>query len=140
MDKYKLLGMNPSTASNRLVKDILFDFVIKAGHTCYRCGKALKRENFSIEHKDAWMQSDDPKAAFFNIDNIAYSHLKCNVSNTTRRGPTHGTEYMYRKGCRCSFCIIANSEYRKSIYTIEARRRRYNNEKNKNQGVAQQVE
>jgi hypothetical protein len=73
------LGMNPSTASNRLVKDTLFRLAVEAGHACYQCGETLVRDTFSIEHKKPWLDSDDPKGSFFDQGNIAFSHLHCNV-------------------------------------------------------------
>lgn len=80
MKKASQLGMNPGTASYRLTKDLLFDFVSKAGHRCHQCGGELARDNFSIEHKEPWLDSRDPSALFFDIANIAYSHLKCNFA------------------------------------------------------------
>ena len=85
--KHRQLGMNPSTASYRLVKDTLFRLAIEAGHNCYRCGTALTRETFSVEHKVPWLNSPDPKVAYFDQTNIAFSHLVCNVvaANNGRR-------------------------------------------------------
>jgi len=77
--KTQQLGMNPSTASGRLNKDLLFDFISKAGHTCFRCGGELTRDTFSIEHKETWLDSEQPVELFFDLGNIAYSHLSCNV-------------------------------------------------------------
>ena len=35
----------------------------------------------SIEHKIPWLDSDNPKELFFNLEkNIAFSHLSCNIS------------------------------------------------------------
>lgn len=85
----KQLGMNPGTASHRLVKDLLYDFVIKAGHKCHRCGKEMDRENFSIEHIEPWLHSPDPVALFFDISNIAYSHLRCNAAAGRRPNQIH---------------------------------------------------
>jgi hypothetical protein len=82
--KMEQLGMNPSTASNRLVKDILFDFVQKAGHKCYHCGGEMTREDFSIEHKQHWLDSEDPVGLYFDLDNITFSHQSCN-SKAARR-------------------------------------------------------
>lgn len=109
--KHIQLGVNASTASNRLVKDILFNFVTQAGHVCYRCGKPLTRATFSIEHKIPWLHSAEPSALFFDLDNIAYSHIKCNVENKRlRTNSKHGTAYRYGKGCRCESCTIAKVE------------------------------
>lgn len=80
------LGMNPSTASGRLMKDILFNFVVKTGSdTCHQCGEQISRENFSVEHKTPWLDSEDPVGLYFDLSNIAYSHLRCNVA--ARRVP-----------------------------------------------------
>lgn len=85
------LGMNPSTASGRLNKDLLFDFISKADHTCFRCGGELTRDTFSIEHKETWLDSSDPVALFFDLDNIAYSHLSCNISASRPNGKKYFT-------------------------------------------------
>lgn len=77
----ELLGMNPSTASNRLRSDLLFDFVTKAGILCYRCKQPLTRDTFSIEHIESWVYSDKPLDTFFDLENITYSHRSCNYSN-----------------------------------------------------------
>jgi hypothetical protein len=79
MKKQTQLGMNPSTASGRLLKDLLFKFAKDAGHVCYQCGKELDRDSFSIEHKTPWLDSENPVELFFKLDNIAFSHKSCNV-------------------------------------------------------------
>jgi len=73
--------MNISTAQNRLRKQLLFKLVQESGKDiCYQCGLKIEYEkDLSIEHKIAWMRSEDPKALFFDYENIAYSHLSCNV-------------------------------------------------------------
>ena len=80
--KTQQLGMNPSTASGRLVKDLLFDFVERSGIRCHRCDKELTRDTFSIEHKEAWLDSANPVDTYFNIENITYSHLSCNIKSS----------------------------------------------------------
>jgi len=94
--KTQQLGMNPSTASGRLVKDTLFRLVVEAGHKCYRCGGELTRESFSIEHKVPWLDSEEPRGLFFDQDNIAFSHLACNckASRNTRKGVTKYPEFV----------------------------------------------
>lgn len=78
--------MNPSTAQGRLVKDLLWDFIVKCSlDTCCKCGKKMSRDTFSIEHLEPWLDSPDPLYYFFNIDNIGYSHLSCNVADN--KGP-----------------------------------------------------
>ena len=130
--KASQLGMNPSTASGRLVKDILFRLAVETGHTCYRCGGELIRETFSIEHIKNWLDSEDPVGLYFDQDNIAFSHLACNV--TARRKPykptadeiPHGILNRYNHhGCRCSLCKEVKSKYLKKVYVPEERQERY---------------
>ena len=59
--KTQQLGMNVSTASNRLVKDILWNFLLQTEQAkCFKCKNDMCRDTFSIEHKEAWLDSDDP--------------------------------------------------------------------------------
>ena len=75
-----LLGMDAGTASLRLKKHIMWLMAVRLNlHICYRCGTHIEdKDSFSIEHKQSWMSSPDPVAAFFDLDNIAFSHLSCN--------------------------------------------------------------
>ena len=73
------LGMNASTASQRLVKDLLFSLAVQAGNRCFHCGGELDRETFSIEHKTPWLDSADPVGLFFDLSNVGFSHHACNV-------------------------------------------------------------
>ena len=127
MSKHKKtlqLGMNPSTASGRLVKDTLYKLAMETGHKCYRCNKPLDRETFSIEHKEPWLDSEDPLGNFFDQDNIAFSHLVCNTKAARRPKPIdipHGTSsgYDYHK-CRCDKCKLA----RKTRLPYDSKKRR----------------
>jgi len=114
--KQKQLGMNPSTAQARLLRDLLFDFAVKSGHKCFRCGESLDRKTFSIEHIENWLDSDNPVEKFFDIKNIAYSHLSCNAgASRTVRGQVrrHGLKRYNTYGCRCEVCKDAKSKYNK---------------------------
>ena len=71
------LGMNPGTASGRLVKDLLWSLIDKK---CYRCGKEMTRETFSIDHVVPWLDSEDPLGLYFDLHNVSFSHRFCNVS------------------------------------------------------------
>lgn len=129
MKKQQQLGMNPSTASHRLVKDTLWRLVVQAGEdTCYRCGEFMTRETFSIEHKEAWLDSSDPTGLYFDQDNISFSHLSCNIKES-RNGPKIkfgcGTKQAYDRGCRCEPCKEAKSVYRTEIYCPAQRNKRY---------------
>ena len=117
--KSKQLGMNHATAANRLRKMILFKLIQEASlDNCYQCGERIENvENLSIEHTKPWLDSDDPVGLYFDLDNIAFSHLSCNASNGRRhRGPRvtteHGSRAMYvRHKCRCKPCRDGNAEY-----------------------------
>ncbi len=108
--KQEQLGMNPSTASGRLVKDLLFDFIQKEGIKCFRCEKKMTRETFSIEHKIPWLDSENPIELYFNLDNISFSHLPCNSKAARRnKGITHPSLESYNRGCRCNDCRKLNT-------------------------------
>ena len=128
MKKQNQLGMNPSTASHRLVKDTLWRLVIMSGlNSCYRCSKPMTRDTFSIEHKVAWLDSDDPLGLYFDQQNISFSHLRCNIKDSRTRDKSGcGTESQYDRGCRCDPCSVEKSRMRKTRYTPEKRRATYN--------------
>ena len=85
--KNKQLGMSHGTASNRLRKQILFSMLQRYEEdVCFQCGEKIKRvEDLSIEHKAPWMDSEDPVGLFFDLDNIAFSHLSCNCKAGRKR-------------------------------------------------------
>ena len=88
--KSELLGQPYGTASNRLRKMILFDLITRFGlDDCYRCGSKIETiDDLSMEHKDSWQLATNPKESFFDLDNIAFSHLDCN-SGSYNREKTH---------------------------------------------------
>jgi hypothetical protein len=132
-DKKKLqLGMNPSTASHRLVKDILWKLIEATGQdACCKCKELMTRETFSIEHKVPWLDSKTPAELFFDLDNISFSHLRCNVEDRriTKKEYLCGSKgaYVYR-GCRCSDCVKAITivwAAERAAYDPAARREKY---------------
>ncbi len=84
--KAKLLGKSFGASSGRLRKMLLFKLAGQLGLTnCYRCGAEIDDiDDFSVEHMEDWMGSADPVEAFFDLDNIAYSHRRCNSSAAKR--------------------------------------------------------
>jgi len=128
MDKKKRqLGMNPSTASHRLIKDIMWDLIQKTNQdTCCKCDEIMTRENFSIEHVIPWLDSEDPIGLFFDLNNIRFSHLSCNVGARRQTNVAKcGTFSKYTLGCRCVECTIAKAEYGRNNYCPDSRRNRY---------------
>jgi hypothetical protein len=89
MDTKKIqLGMPFGTANNRLKKIIMFDLVCKLDqNSCFQCKKPMTLENFSIEHKAAWQHNNSE--LFWDLNNIAFSHLVCNVMAAKKRVLTH---------------------------------------------------
>ena len=122
--KSSLLGENFSTAANKLRKNLLFSLAQKLGlDICFRCGDLIEdAKSLSIEHKEAWQSAADPNAAFYDLDNIAFSHLKCNIgaANSARTYPDlcplghknwRLSHYGYRE---CRTCLAAyKSKWRK---------------------------
>jgi hypothetical protein len=118
--------MNPSTASGRLVKDILYSLVVKTGqNSCYKCGKDMCRATFSVEHKTPWLDSEDPVGLFFELDNISFSHIACNVASARRKAALCGTNSAYIAGCRCDSCTVAHAQYQKPNYSKVTRADKY---------------
>lgn len=113
--KQEQLGMNPSTASNRLVKDILFFFVQNNDIKCYHCNKEMSREDFSIEHIKPWLDSEDPVKLYFDLNNISFSHLKCNREAARPRKHRHPSRKAYEvHGCRCDECKTIQRDRRRN--------------------------
>lgn len=79
--KNSQLGMPLGTASSKLKKKILFHLLKETGkNICFQCGKTIENEDeLSIEHKIPYLDSENPTELFFDIENIAFSHLSCNI-------------------------------------------------------------
>lgn len=128
-EKKKLqLGMNPSTAYGRLVKDIIWNFVEKTGYSdCCKCGLPMTRDTFSIEHVVPWLDSENPIALYFDLNNIDFSHMKCNRADARPRQSnlSHGTRNKYKQGCRCEPCKEAYSIWNTEKYCPDRRQAQY---------------
>lgn len=120
--KHLLLGMKHGTACHRLRTMILFDLVVKASRDhCFRCGKRIEDiESLSIEHKDAWQQHPNPRLAFFDLENIAFSHRKCNYAGATQ---------IYKKYKNAREKVVKyrsrRNELNRRDYRVEIRQERY---------------
>ena len=112
--KYKQLGMPYGTAYARLRKMVLFKVLRESGkNVCFQCNGLIQNvDDLSLEHKRPWLDSADPIETFFDLENIAFSHIKCNVAAGRKWSSgqlTHGiTGYDYH-GCRCDKCKAAKS-------------------------------
>lgn len=77
--KSSFLEIPYGTACSKLRKLLLFRMSQGLGlDSCFRCGrKILSESDFSIDHKKEWLH-EDPEL-FWDLDNIAFSHLSCNI-------------------------------------------------------------
>lgn len=79
------LGMSHGHASSRLKKQLLFSYIQRCGDDiCYRCKQPIDSiEKFSIDHIEPWFRNDT--ALFWDLNNIAFSHLSCNIAEGNQR-------------------------------------------------------
>jgi hypothetical protein len=72
------LGMFYGTAAARLKKMVMFNLLQRLGEDdCFKCHKKIETpEELSLEHKENWLHNDT--ALFWDLNNISFSHLKCN--------------------------------------------------------------
>jgi hypothetical protein len=85
-NKKDQLGMPFGTAANRLRKMIMLWLLQQLDkNLCFRCGKKIESpEDLSIDHIESWMDKDPN--LFWDLDNIAFSHLKCNSAARRKSG------------------------------------------------------
>tara|TARA_Y100001973_G_C5162294_1_gene314205 strand:- start:351 stop:905 length:555 start_codon:yes stop_codon:yes gene_type:complete len=118
--KTEQLGISPSTAYNRLKKNLMFSMAqLLDMDWCFQCGAKIEsKEELSVEHMVPWQNSENPVELFYDITNIAFSHRGCNSGASRGRNriskPCPSTT-AYRRGCRCEGCRKAQSDYRKSL-------------------------
>ena len=103
-NKAEFLGMPWGTAAGRLRKMIMFDLLKQFNRNfCYKCGKLIKDiDDLSIEHKKPWLYVD--KNLFWDLSNIAFSHLKCNTTDRPRGFDEDCKEGFYWCSC-CKKCL-----------------------------------
>ena len=84
--KSAFLGMPHGTANNRLRKMILFHLLQKhRENICFNCSERIETvDELSIEHKQPWEGIN--VELFWSLDNIAFSHLRCNLPHRYRSG------------------------------------------------------
>lgn len=78
------LGLNLGTAQGRLRALVFFDLVQRAGEDmCFRCKDRIEKgSELSIDHKESWLLGG--AHLFWREDNLAFSHLRCNVAEIVR--------------------------------------------------------
>jgi hypothetical protein len=85
--KKRELGIDAGTATSRLKKMVLFDLLCRHNENiCFHCkGRIEAVDSLSLEHKKPWLGVD--VALFWDMGNIAFSHLKCNIKAARRDAP-----------------------------------------------------
>lgn len=78
------LGMPFGTACGRLRKIVLWSLLKKHNENlCFRCGQEIETvEDLSLEHKQPW--EGVSVALFWDLENIAFSHLICNIKGARK--------------------------------------------------------
>ncbi len=82
--KSKQLGQPYGTAANRLRKALMFKLAQETGmDRCFRCQQVIDDiREFSIDHKLPWLDTIDPVGNYFDLQNVAFAHLICNITHT----------------------------------------------------------
>lgn len=100
-ERAEQLGMPYGTANAKLRKAILFRLVQQTNQdTCFKCYDKIESvDELSIEHKLPWFKRDTE--LFWDLDNIAFSHLSCNVKHKDLLNPLRiicpeGTSWCYK--------------------------------------------
>lgn len=103
--KADFLGMPYGTASARLKKLLMFKFAQELGYdVCFACGEKIESaEELSVEHKEPWLNRENGIEKFWDLDNIAFSHLSCNKPHLyngsgkhSRKVGPEGTAWCYK--------------------------------------------
>lgn len=79
--KSEFLGMPYGTASNRLRKQVMLMLLQRLNaDVCFKCEEQIETpEELSIEHMEPWFNRENGIDLFWSLDNIAFSHLRCNI-------------------------------------------------------------
>lgn len=120
--KLQQLGMSQGRASGRLKKALMLQLARRlALDNCYRCSEIIDSpEELSIDHKEPWLDSDDPITKFFDLDNVAFSHSSCNSAAARPVNKKYNTVEQRAEAHRIS---ARNSKRR--LYSAKRRRQMY---------------
>lgn len=97
--KNEFLGMPYGTAAHQLRKQIMFHLLQRLGEDlCFQCGQKIEElDELSMEHKKPWLGVSIE--LFWDIGNIAFSHLACN-SGAGRRNQKSVGQLQWCTGCK----------------------------------------
>lgn len=96
--KCQQLGMTYGRARAILSKSIIFALAQNSKmDICIRCNRRIKDVNdFTVDHKQDWLYAVNPLQTFFDLDNVGFSHGKCNLlagNNKPKRQHNSKTGY-----------------------------------------------
>ncbi len=85
LKKSQYLGVSMGTANQRLTRRILFHLLQKHQEDyCFKCKNKIETiEELTIEHIKPWLNKDSN--LFWDLNNVSFSHHKCNKVHTTSR-------------------------------------------------------
>lgn len=80
------LGMKLGTACAKLRKSLMFSMAVRLGENiCFKCKGIIETpREITIEHKKPWLGGDT--GLFWDLDNIAFSHARCNRPDRPKNG------------------------------------------------------
>ena len=97
--KSKQLGMSFGTAGARLKRLIIWSLLVELNlEHCYRCEQLMSVDTYSIDHDINWLDND--VELFWDITNIRYSHLSCNVQASSRNDKHCPEENSWCSSCK----------------------------------------
>lgn len=106
------------------MRKIIFSFLVQTdANFCSVCGKPMNETDYSIEHIIPWRYDDDAWSLYFDLQNIAFAHQRCNSSggrkNTERAIDSRPDElYTENKGLEANG-MRRCSGYCKNIKKLE---------------------
>jgi hypothetical protein len=115
--KSATLGMPHGTAMHRLRKILLFSLLKKLNdNVCFKCSEVIEKvEDLSVEHKKPW--EGVSAELFWDIENVAFSHLHCNRPDRQFRKYTPEEAIVVQRE--------RTAKYMRDTYSTEARQLKY---------------
>lgn len=78
--------MSYRDAQRQLVRKMAFLYFLKLQKgKCFRCGGYLDEDTWHLDHKEAWARARHPRSKFWDPDNLAASHGRCNAAAARKK-------------------------------------------------------
>lgn len=125
-NRNEILGISYSTACNQLRKNLLFDLAGRLNLlVCYRCNESiLAPRELSIDHKKAWLEFESSDL-FWDLDNLAFSHLSCNSGASRRTTGFTGKVSTLRKSIVDDKLFCSKCETQKDVIHFTKNKNRW---------------